>query len=205
MAQPGDPTFHPCSPTSEGGADSFKYEDTPDTRLSSYSPHGNSAKTSRLLNALALSTEDADAQPIKFQVPHNGNVNGLPRMTSLDSLASVIHDKDPFITTSRENPQGEIKLSATASTFQPVSVTPIVASGATNSMDTPKATDRNLVPNAQVLCSPLTGARVYNHVPLSSILSKDMQLSRSLSVTSSVEVLTADAINGYLQVSLHVS
>lgn len=202
MAESRDMAFHPSSPPSEGGADSFRYEDTPDTRLSAFSPPDDSAaKSSRHQNALTLSTGTSYAQPVKFEVPIPNNNFALHRMGSIDSITSVIHDKDPFITSTPEKDQPQTKLSATASAFRPLSVAPGLVSGSDNSLATPKPLDRSVTSAVPVVCSPITGARVYNHVPLSFVFSKDLKLSRSVSITSATGVLTTDAVNEYLQVS----
>ncbi|KAF3770366.1 hypothetical protein M406DRAFT_285012 [Cryphonectria parasitica EP155] len=173
--------FHPSSPPSEGGADSFKYEDTPDTRLSSFSPTEDSAKASRLLNSMSLSNGTSCAQSVNSDnlIDRNNGASALHRMASMDSIASVIRDKDPFITSPSEKAQSQTKLSATATAFRPLSTTPVVAIGSNNALDTPKPLARSISSGVPVVCSPITGARVYNHVPLSSIISKELNMSRS--------------------------
>lgn len=206
MAQPRDMAFHPSSPPSEGGADSYRYEDTPDTRLTTFSPlDSESSESSRLLNALTLSTGKVDDQHGKFE----GLSNTVHRMASIDSLTSVIHDKDPFITSTpekhqsqaqtRAQTQAQTKLSATASTFRPLSATPIVANGASNGLATPKplGRPRDVVTIVQ---SPNTGLRIYTNVPLSPAFSHDLKLSRSMRITSTSGVVTHDAIKEYFTV-----
>lgn len=202
MTQPQTMAFHPSSPPSEGGADSYTYEDTPDTRLTSFSPLDSDwSKSSRLLNALTLSTGKADGE--------SGGLGGpsatLHRMASADSLTSVIHDKDPFISSSPEKPQTQphtqTKLSATASAFRPLSATPVVAHGTSNSVATPKPLGRSRGAT-DIAQSPNTGHRIYTNIPLSHTFSQEMGLSRSIRITSTSGVMTSDAVNEYLTVSI---
>lgn len=196
MTQTQDMAFHPSSPPSEGGADSYRLEDTPDTRLTTFSPLEDSSKSSRLLNALTLSNEKTDAQPVKFEFPSNT----IHRMASVDSITSVIHDKDPFITSTPEKTetQTQTKLSATASAFRPLSATPVVANGSSNDLATPKPLSRSVINFAQ---SPNTGLRVYTDIPLSSAFSHELKLSRSVRVTSTSGNATRDAVDHYLSAS----
>ncbi|GAB1320098.1 RNA recognition motif 2-domain-containing protein [Madurella fahalii] len=116
MAQAREPTFNPSSPhSSSGGADSYKHEGTPDTRLTAFSPDGNSARTNKLLATLSLS--GPVDHPVGFHV------------TPVDGFGAVSAnaEKDPFIS-SKAIPKPEQKLSPTASSFRPVSVS-LVAHG----------------------------------------------------------------------------
>lgn len=200
MSQPQDMAFHPSSPPSEGGAESYKYADTPDTRLTVFSPQDDSAKSSRLLSSLTLSTEKNSVQPIKFGVNTSTSVH---RMASMDSIASVIHDKDPFISCTPEKTQTSTRLSATASAFEPTtcrppSANPINSNGSVNNVDTPRPMHRlpETVPR-----SPVTGYQVYTDLPLSSAFSHDLNLSRSMRITRSSGQLDNNSITEYLVVN----
>lgn len=193
-------TFHPSSPPSEGGVDSYKYEDTPDTRLTVFSPQEDSARSSRLLNALTLST-DKNNRVGKYGVSDSS----FHRTASMDSIASVIHDKDPFISTTPEKTQTTTQLSATASSFEPSSssVKPAAVSGPANknnmaSTTTPKPMGRVLdtVPR-----SPTTGYQVWNALPLSAAFSFELDLSRSIHITCASGHLDDVAISQYFVVS----
>lgn len=206
MDQSHNMSFHPSSPPSEGGADSYKYEDTPDTRLTVFSPQEDSVKSSRLLNALTLSTGKNDRSG-KYGVGDSP----IHRTASMDSIASVIHDKDPFISTTPEKTQTATKLSATASAFEPAtcrpaSVKPAAVNGTANNnsslANTPKPMGRVLdtVPR-----SPTTGYQVWNALPLSAVFSFELDLSRSIHITCASGLLDDVAINQYFVVSRHRS
>lgn len=200
--------FHPSSPPSEGGADSYSYEDTPDTRLTSFSPlDSNSSQSSRLFHSFNLDTGKVDGQLHEFEYPSST----IHRKVSLDSLASVVHDKDPFITSTPEKHQNrqqsqnqnqnqnQTKLSATASAFQPLSAAPIVANGASNGVATPKPLGR-FREVGTIAQSPNTGMRVYTNVPLSPTFSHDLKLSRSMCITSTSGVITNESVKEYFTV-----
>ncbi|CAN8097173.1 unnamed protein product [Discula destructiva] len=190
-----DMMSHPSSPPSEGGAESYKYEDTPDTRLTVFSLQDDSAKSSRLLNALTLSTGNND-RPIKFGVTDSP----IHRMASMDSIASVIHEKDPFISTTPEKTRLSTKLSATASafkpaTFRPSSAEPITVNAPANNLATPKPIDRLL---ETVPRSPITGYQVWTDLPLAAAFSHELHLSRSMRITCSSGSVDNNAITQYL-------
>ncbi|KUI59310.1 Meiosis protein mei2 [Cytospora mali] len=184
MAQPRE-TFHPSSPPSEGGADSYNHEGTPDTRLTTFSPLEDSSKSSGLLSALSLSGGKTNVHPIKFQVPA-----GITQITSPNSFSPEGQDKDPFISSTPEKSQK--KLSATASTFQPlaasVASTPVVAYGSSSA--TPKPLARSFA--VETRC-PKTG------IKLASGLSHNLDLTRSLRISSPSGPLTIDAVKQYLE------
>ncbi|KAJ0116421.1 hypothetical protein J7T55_007401 [Diaporthe amygdali] len=183
MAQPQE-AFHPSSPPSEGGADSYNHEGTPDTRLTAFSPLEDSSKSSRLLSAISLGDGDGRAQAVKFQGPAS-----FHHVTSPTSFVSGARDKDPFISSPAEKRQ--TKLSATASTFQPLSTpvvsTPVVAYS--SSSVTPKPFGRAA---ATVSICPKTG------LLLAPGLSHNLNLTRSLRVSSS-DGVNVDAVKQYLQ------
>lgn len=181
-------TFHPSSPPSEGGAESYNHEGTPDTRLTAFSPLEDSSKSSRLFSALSLSDGNGNdrGQSVKFQSP-----TGLQHVTSPTSFGPGARDKDPFVSSPPEKRQ--TKLSATASTFKPLSTpvvsTPVIAYGSASA--TPKPFAR-AVPTVSVC--PKTG------LLLAPGLSHNIGLTRSLRVSSS-DGVAVDAVEKYLQVS----
>lgn len=179
--------FHPSSPPSEGGADSYNNEGTPDTRLTTFSPLEDSSKSSRLLSALSLSGGKTNAHPIKFQVPTSFHRVPSPKPCSSKGL-----DKDPFISSTPE--KSVTKLSATASAFRPITAsavsTPIVAYG--SSSGTPKPLTQSFT--AETRC-PNTGLK------LASGLSHTLNLTRSLRITSSSGSVSTSAVEQYLEVS----
>lgn len=185
MVQPHEP-FHPSSPPSEGGADSYNHEGTPDTRLTAFSPLEESSKSSRLFSALSLSDDNDRGQSIDFQRPTDTH-----HVTSPTSFGPGAKDKDPFVSSPPEKRQ--TKLSATASTFKPLSTpvvsTPVVAYSSSSA--TPKPFGRAVATGT--VC-PKTG------LLLAPGLSHNMGLTRSLRV-SSPNGVTADAVEQYLQVS----
>lgn len=178
--------FHPSSPPSEGGADSYNHEGTPDTRLTAFSPLGDSSGSSGLFSALSLSGGKTNVRPIRFQVPTSTH-----HVTSLESFGSGGQDKDPFVSSPPEKSQS--KLSATASAFRPLAAsvvsTPVVAYGSSSA--TPKPLARSFT--AETRC-PKTGLK------LASGLSHNLELTRSLRISSSGP-LTIDDVEQYLKVS----
>lgn len=208
MAEKRDLAFHPSSPPSEGGADSFRYEDTPDTRLTTFSPlDSESSGSSRLLNSLSLSTGKGAEKNSKSQNPSTTIHNKV----SVESLNSVIHDQDPFITSAPERSRNQVhaqtnkqthtktKLSATASAFHPLVTTPLIANGVSNGLATPKPLGRarhgGTIPQ-----SPNTGLRIYSDVPLSPSFSHELNLSRSIRITSTSGNVTHGTIKEHLNV-----
>lgn len=117
MAQARDATsFNPPSPHSSSvGADSYNHEGTPDTRLTTFSPDENSARSNRALTKLDY--HGSSGHPVHFHIKPVDGFSNVPAAT----------EKDPFIS-STATPKGEQKLSPTASAFRPVSV-PLVARG----------------------------------------------------------------------------
>jgi len=116
MAQARETAFNPSSPhSSSGGADSYKNEGTPDTRLTAFSPDGNSARSGKLLTVVNLNPSSDAA--IHFQVKQSEGY----------SVASGNVEKDPFISNTNTS-KAEQKLSPTASAFRPVA-NPLVANG----------------------------------------------------------------------------
>lgn len=185
MTRPHE-AFHPSSPPSEGGADSYNHEGTPDTRLTAFSPLEESSKSSRLFSALSLSDGNDRGQSVEFQSPA-----GIHHVASPTSFGTGAQDKDPFVSSPPEKRQ--TKLSATASTFKPLSTpvvsTPVIAYG--SSSVTPKPFGRAA---ATVSICPKTG------LLLAPGLSHNMGLTRSLRISSS-DGVTVDAVKQYLEVS----
>ncbi|KXX78660.1 Meiosis protein mei2 [Madurella mycetomatis] len=150
MAQAREATFSPSSPrSSSGGADSCKHEGTPDTRLTAFSPDGNSARPNKLLTTLSL------GGPVDHSVRfHVTPVDGF-------GISSAIAEKDPFISDTAI-PKPERKLSPTASSFRPISV-PLVAEGPLGS-----PSGLNLGPAAsQQFFSRYTAAQFSAELPIS--------------------------------------
>ncbi|KAK3368202.1 RNA recognition motif 2-domain-containing protein [Podospora didyma] len=113
MAQARETGFNPSSPhSSSGGADSYKHEGTPDTRLTAFSPDESSARSNKLLKTLSLNAS-TDSHPVRFHVQNTEGYRATP-------------EKDPFVSSSTAF--REQKLSPTASAFRPVHV-PLVAHG----------------------------------------------------------------------------
>ncbi|POS81438.1 hypothetical protein DHEL01_v200170 [Diaporthe helianthi] len=180
MAQPHE-TFHPSSPPSEGGAESYNHEGTPDTRLTVFSPLEDSSKSSRLFSALSLSDGNGNdrGQSVEFQSP-----TGIHHGTSPSSFGPGAQDKDPFVSSPPEKRQ--TKLSATASTFKPLS-TPVIAYGSASV--TPKPFGRAVATGS--IC-PKTG------LLLGPGLSHNTGLTRSLRF-SSLDDVPVDDVEKYLQ------
>ncbi|KAK3322173.1 RNA recognition motif 2-domain-containing protein [Apodospora peruviana] len=117
MAQARETAFNPSSPhSSSAGADSYKHDGTPDTRLTAFSPDESSARSNKLMTTLSLNAA-ANIHPVRF------NVNAAESY----GAGSAAAEKDPFIS------KPEQKLSPTASAFRPISV-PLVAHGSQNGM-----------------------------------------------------------------------
>ncbi|KAL2132668.1 hypothetical protein VTI74DRAFT_3538 [Chaetomium olivicolor] len=121
MAQVRDAAFNPSSPhSSSGGAESYKLEATPETRITVFSPDDNlnSARSNKPLSTLGLNA--GSERVLHFRVK---SADGFRN-------ASAAAEKDPFVSNTTV-PKVEQKLSPTASAFRPVSV-PLVAHGSLN-------------------------------------------------------------------------
>ncbi|KAG7290986.1 hypothetical protein NEMBOFW57_000993 [Staphylotrichum longicolle] len=114
MAQVRDAAFNPSSPhSSSAGADSYKHEGTPETRLTVFSPDDGSVRSNKIPTALGLNApSDRSDHPAHFH--HVNTIEGLGN-------PSAAAEKDPFVS-STTVAKGEQKLSPTASAFRPVSV-----------------------------------------------------------------------------------
>jgi hypothetical protein len=116
MAQARDTQFNPSSPhSSTGGADSYKHDGTPDTRLTAFSPDENSVRSNKHLKPTNLDLS-SDSNNVHFHVK-----------PEVYGAAPGSAEKDPFISTVSRS-KAEQKLSPTASTFRPVTL-PLVANG----------------------------------------------------------------------------
>ncbi|KAK4106163.1 hypothetical protein N658DRAFT_9123 [Parathielavia hyrcaniae] len=119
MAQVRDAAFNPSSPhSSSGGADSYKYDGTPDTRLTIFSPEDSSARSNKLVTARSLN--GSSDHPAQDRV----------KASETFGILSAAAEKDPFVSTTTVS-RGQQGLSPTASAFRPVSV-PVVAHGSLN-------------------------------------------------------------------------
>lgn len=187
MAQARDTGFNPSSPhSSSGGADSYKHEGTPDTRLTAFSPDDNSARSNKLLNrTLTLGTATSqDAHSHHFH-SHNSS-DGYSVAPASGS------DKDPFISTSSISKPDQ-KLSPTASSFLPVSVSgPLVAHGSVNGAQN----------GMQGLLNAVQPSYTKQHgFKAADRLSTDLNLSRYLVFYSSQPMRVA-GVEEYLQVGV---
>ncbi|KAK4216660.1 RNA recognition motif 2-domain-containing protein [Rhypophila decipiens] len=117
-------TFNPPSPhsSSGGGGDSYQNEESPDTRLTAFSPEGSSTRPNNGMNALTTS-----------------NKSYTTRTASSSAAKQSSVERDPFVSNSGAS-RPEPKLSPTASAFRPVSTVssvstvPLVAHGSQSVM-----------------------------------------------------------------------
>ncbi|KAK0710905.1 hypothetical protein B0H67DRAFT_493421 [Lasiosphaeris hirsuta] len=172
MAQARETAFNPPSPhSSSGGADSYKHEGTPDTRLTAFSPDDNPSRSAGLLKALNLVT--AESHQNRFQVNPTEAYTG----------ASTAVEKDPFVSTTTAASKTEQKLSPTASSFRPVS-TPLVAHGSLN------GASFGTGPSGRY-------SVIIDQAP--SKLSADLGISRYLVISSTSGVVTAHDVEDYIE------
>ncbi|KAK3692689.1 RNA recognition motif 2-domain-containing protein, partial [Podospora appendiculata] len=172
MAQARETAFNPPSPhSSSGGADSYKHEGTPDTRLTAFSPDENSARSNKILKALSLNAS-VEQHPVRFHVK---SAEGY-------RAAQTAAEKDPFIS-STTAPKAEQKLSPTASSFRPVSV-PLIAHGSLGSYSSlsigPSADLQHL--GAHFAAKPST----------------QLHISRYLVIFSTAKPVTVASVDDYL-------
>lgn len=174
MAQAREAAFNPSSPhSSSGGADSYKHEGTPDTRLTAFSPDGDSTKSNKLLTTLSLhATSD---HPTRF---HVNTVDGF-------GAVSAAAEKDPFIS-STGLPKPEQKLSPTASSFRPVSV-PVVARGSLGGLP---GLNLGLTTSTQQFLSQYTAAK----------FSAELSISRHLVFYASTHPVSCSDVEDYFAV-----
>lgn len=161
--------------SSKGGADSLKYDGTPDTRLTAFSPEEGSARSSKAIRPLTLSLPDP--RPTKFSSTQS------KAFRSNDSLQQ--QEKDPFVTAPVSKP--EQKLSATASAFRPFTQI-LAARGTGSSVDEDLGTCREDAIQPQ----PMSVFRE---------TSTDLQLSRCLVISSPSRVVTVSDVKQLLSVS----
>lgn len=172
MAQAREKAFNPPSPhSSTGGADSYKQEGTPDTRLTAFSPDESSVRSARLIKPVGLGAPE----PVSLQFPAGYN-------HGYDST-SVMIENDPFVS-STPSGKPDQKLSATASTFHPFS-TSLIARG---SNVPPLSVPANL------------GAHRVVHQRIGN-LSADLGISRYLVVTSTIRNFFLPDVEMFLAVS----
>ncbi|KAH6636087.1 hypothetical protein F5144DRAFT_591361 [Chaetomium tenue] len=171
MAHVRDASFNPSSPhSSSGGVDSYKYEGTPDTKLTVFSPDENPAKSNRLLTTLGLDNPSSHAAHYHHVGPEG-----------FGNTSSATVEKDPFI--SNTTSKGEQKLSPTASAFRPLSV-PLVAHGSLNASPGMNA---GLGVNRQLFAPQATAK-----------FSCDLGISRCLVLYSPSFPITVTDAEGYL-------
>ena len=174
MAQVRDAAFHPSSPhSSSGGADSYKNEGTPETRLTIFSPDDGAARANKMTVLGPGGPSD-----------HAANYHHVNAIEGFGEHAATA-EKDPFISSATPF-KGEQKLSPTASAFRPVSV-PLVARG---SLSGPPGLNAALGANRQ-LFSPQGAARFSN----------ELGVSRCIVFYSHSKPLTINDVEGYIAVS----
>ncbi|KAL8371548.1 hypothetical protein RB595_001370 [Gaeumannomyces hyphopodioides] len=161
QTQPREGSLNPPSPhSSVGGADSYKHEGTPDTRLTAFSPEENSAKSAKLIRITTSSPSDGNQAIYTAQQP-----SASPYRNALTQL-----EKDPFVSTNTPVRKQEQKLSATASAFRPFAA-PLAAQGSPGStVGTASKTPSRANPQHVLSVSP--------------ILSTDLHYSRCLVFSS---------------------
>jgi len=175
MAQSRENAFNPQSPhSSPGGDDSYNNESTPDTRLTTFSPDENSARSAKFSKPLGqYATEPL---PVRFPAAYGNGYN----------QGSVLADKDPFTSTSAPGKPGQ-KLSATASAFHPFP-SPLIARGSAT-----------IIPISNALSPP--GAN-QNFQSAIKRLSADIGLSRYLVITSTIQSIFPADVEVFLIVCL---
>lgn len=179
QTQPREGSLNPSSPhSSVGGADSYKHDGTPDTRLTAFSPEENSAKSAKLIKAITSSPSDGGQAIYPAQQP--------PVSAPFRNGPAQL-ERDPFVSTNTPVRKQEQKLSATASAFRPFAA-PLVAQGSADSTaGTASKTPSRTTPQ---------------HVlPVSPILSTDLHYSRCLVVSSSTHPVTLAGVELLLSVS----
>ncbi|KAK1768636.1 RNA recognition motif 2-domain-containing protein [Phialemonium atrogriseum] len=175
MAQAREKAFNPPSPhSSPGGADSYKHEGTPDTRLTAFSPDENSVRSTRFLKPLVLGA--TEPLPLQFTARQ-------PHQTQGYNTSSILVGKDPFVSSNTPGKPDHQKLSPTASAFQPFSA-PLVARGSAAT-----------IPPLSV--SSTSGAHHGPQLGIAS-LSADQGLSRYLLVTSNIRNVYPDDVDTFL-------
>jgi len=178
MAQLRESAFQQSSPvSSKGGADSYKHEGTPDTRLTAFSPDESSAKSAKLAKPMTLGV--SDPQLTRFSVQPAGSFRGTQGLNL---------EKDPFVSPATTAKTGR-KLSATALAFRPFSTTPVVAHGSGDSTP-PAPQDETGLGDA------------YDAIQPSSLPSTDRGLSRCLVISAPSQALTATDVENYLAVRI---
>ncbi|KAK4143870.1 meiosis protein mei2 [Dichotomopilus funicola] len=171
MAQVQDSSFNPSSPhSSSGGADSYKQEGTPDTRLTVFSPDENLTKSNRLLST----TFGRDGSS-----NHAANVHTTSQECYGGAQGAV--ERDPFVSNTTIKP--EQKLSPTASAFRPVSGS-LAAYGPPN---TPLGANISVNPNRQLFAPQATAK-----------FSDELGVSRCLVLYSQTQPVNVVEVEEYL-------
>lgn len=176
MAQAREhPSYHPSSPrSSPGGADSYKHEGTPDTRLTAFSPEENSARSVKLLRTFSLTA--SEPSPVRFS---------SASIETYHAGSSSPHvEKDPFVSTVNSRTKAEQKLSPTASAFRPF-CSAVVAHGSAQAQHGRDET-------SAVAGNDLAG--------ISHSLSTELGVSRCLAISSPSRAVTESDVETYLTV-----
>lgn len=176
MAQNRGSPFKPASPhSSSGGAESFK--GTPETRLTAFSPDDGSMRPSKVTRGHPLSAVGADLQPVHFPMAP-GQYGG--------STGSGM-GKDPFGAPTPGPGVVQQKLSPTANSFQPGTLTP------------QNARAINAISSGTPLVTPDRDAVKYvGAIP--HALSTEMGISRYLLIASMSHVLATPEVEALLVV-----
>lgn len=184
MAQAGENAFIPQSPhSSPGGADSYRYEGTPDTRLTAFSPDENSARSTKFPKPLGVRGSEPQPYPVSATYTN-------------DYSHTTQAEKDPFtsITTPGAHEQ---KLSATASAFQPFSV-PLVVRGSSGTIPPLNGPSSSNGPSFSNGPSSSDGLR--NLQSTIKRFSADLGLSRYLIITSTIQPISPADVEMFLMV-----
>ncbi|AEO58122.1 hypothetical protein MYCTH_2118584 [Thermothelomyces thermophilus ATCC 42464] len=170
MAHMRDASLNPSSPhSSSAGADSYKHENTPDTRLTVFSPDDNLARPNKPLTAASL--DGSSSHVVQY---HANTPKGF-------SSTTAAAEKDPFISNTAAKAQH--KLSPTALVFRPVSA-PLVAHGSLNMRS---GTGPAMGANRQLLAPQPTAK-----------FSSEMGISRYLVIYSPSHPVSVTDVEGYL-------
>lgn len=181
MALPREPNLHPSSPeSSKGGGGSYKHEGTPDTRLTAFSPEEASVRSSKVTKLPNL--KSSDSQVTIF--PTNAG-NGI----TFSNITGLQLEKDPFVSSSATALKPDQRLCPTASAFRPFS-NPLAPRGV---VIAPNAQESSFGGGIEPDASHLT-------IPVSSVLSTDLQLSRCIEISSPTQIVTVDNVEAFLAV-----
>jgi len=175
MAQARETAFNPPSPhSSSGGADSYKHDGTPDTRLTAFSPDENSARSNKLLKPVNLDTPSG-SNTVHFHVKSEGY-----------PAAPGSAEKDPFVSSSSRS-KAEQKLSPTASAFRPVTI-PLVANGSLAG------------PSGFGISQPSAAQQL--NLSVGNRFSTELGLSRYIALSAPSRPITTGDVDNYFEVCL---